>query len=399
MAGGRDVFNVEVFFIVFRESLEAIIVCSVLLAFLKRSFDQPGADRKVYKSLRKQVWLGMFLGVFVCLVIGGAFIGTFYTLGRDIWSSSEDLWEGIFCLLATIIISLMGIPMLRIPKMQEKWRIKLAKALVAKPKAKSFLNLGHYSKKYVMFILPFITCLREGLEAVVFVGGVGLVQTGSNRATGFPLPVFCGLIAGIAVGLLLFYFGASSSMQFFLIFSTGILYLISAGLFSRAAWYFDNYQFNTATGGDASESGAGPGSYDITKTVYHVNCCNPEIDNGWDIFNAILGWQNTGYYSSVICYNIYWIVIISILGLMLFEEKRGHLPFCKNLKMRDLNPMFHLKKGKKEQAEMTQAEVDELFKKAEKVRYNDKGERIFDDDEEIAEKSPAAVSAAPAAAH
>lgn len=250
-----------------------------------------------------------------------------------------------------------------------------------------------------MFILPFITCLREGLEAVVFVGGVGLVQTGSNRATGFPLPVFCGLIAGIAVGLLLFYFGASSSMQFFLIFSTGILYLISAGLFSRAAWYFDNYQFNTATGGDASESGAGPGSYDITKTVYHVNCCNPEIDNGWDIFNAILGWQNTGYYSSVICYNIYWIVIISILGLMLFEEKRGHLPFCKNLKMRDLNPMFHLKKGKKEQAEMTQAEVDELFKKAEKVRYNDKGERIFDDDEEIAEKSPAAVSAAPAAAH
>lgn len=316
MAGGRDVFNVEVFFIVFRESLEAIIVCSVLLAFLKRSFDQPGADRKVYKSLRKQVWLGMFLGVFVCLVIGGAFIGTFYTLGRDIWSSSEDLWEGIFCLLATIIISLMGIPMLRIPKMQEKWRIKLAKALVAKPKAKSFLNLGHYSKKYVMFILPFITCLREGLEAVVFVGGVGLVQTGSNRATGFPLPVFCGLIAGIAVGLLLFYFGASSSMQFFLIFSTGILYLISAGLFSRAAWYFDNYQFNTATGGDASESGAGPGSYDITKTVYHVNCCNPEIDNGWDIFNAILGWQNTGYYSSVICYNIYWIVIISILGLM-----------------------------------------------------------------------------------
>lgn len=399
MAGGRDVFNVEVFFIVFRESLEAIIVCSVLLAFLKRSFDQPGADRKVYKSLRKQVWLGMFLGVFVCLVIGGAFIGTFYTLGRDIWSSSEDLWEGIFCLLATIIISLMGIPMLRIPKMQEKWRIKLAKALVAKPKAKSFLNLGHYSKKYVMFILPFITCLREGLEAVVFVGGVGLVQTGSNRATGFPLPVFCGLIAGIAVGLLLFYFGASSSMQFFLIFSTGILYLISAGLFSRAAWYFDNYQFNTATGGDASESGAGPGSYDITKTVYHVNCCNPEIDNGWDIFNAILGWQNTGYYSSVICYNIYWIVIISILGLMLFEEKRGHLPFYKNLKMRDLNPMFHLKKGKKEQAEMTQAEVDELFKKAEKVRYNDKGERIFDDDEEIAEKSPAAVSAAPAAAH
>ena len=32
-----DVFNVQIFFIVFRESLEAIIVVSVLLAFVKQS--------------------------------------------------------------------------------------------------------------------------------------------------------------------------------------------------------------------------------------------------------------------------------------------------------------------------------------------------------------------------
>lgn len=368
----NDVFNVEVFFIVFRESLEAVIVCSVLLAFIKKSFNPDGKcqkitdpeQHKIYVRLCKQVWFGMIAGIFVCFVIGGAFIGTFYTLGRDIWSKSEDLWEGIFCLLATIVISLMGIPMLRIQKMQDKWRIKLAKSLLAKPKDGKKFSLSHYTKKYIMFFLPFITCLREGLEAVVFVGGVGLTGNGSKKATAFPLPVLVGLVCGVAVGLALFYFGTGSSMQIFLICSTSILYLISAGLFSRAAWFFTNYGFNKKTGGDASESGSGPGSYDISLTVYHVNCCNPGIDNGWDIFNAILGWQNTGYYSSVISYNVYWLVLIIVLFLMWFEERTGHLPFTKNLHLRQLNPMYYIKKGKREVAEMTKEEVDELVKKA-----------------------------------
>ncbi len=36
-------------------------------------------------------------------------------------------------------------------------------------------------------------CLREGLEAVVFVAGAG-VTTVNSKATSFPLPVVCGLI-------------------------------------------------------------------------------------------------------------------------------------------------------------------------------------------------------------
>lgn len=371
----NNIFNVEVFFIVFRESLEAIIVCSVLLAFLKKSFAE--GDQKIYKTLRRQVWFGMATGVLVCLVIGGAFIGTFYTLGRDIWSKSEEIWEGVFCLLATIIISLMGIPMLRIQKMQDKWRLKLAQAIVAKPKEKKFFDFSHFTKKYIMFVLPFITCLREGLEAVVFVGGVGLTNGGSNKATGFPLPVVCGLIAGIAVGLLLYYGGASSSMQIFLIASTCILYLIAAALFSRAAWYFDTFHFNQKTGGDASESGSGPGSYDIHRTVYHVNCCNPELDNGWDIFNAILGWQNTGYLSSILCYNFYWLIMITVIGLMLYEERTGHLPFAKNLRLAQLNPSYYLRKSKREHHDISEERAAELIREAEQVRFNQHGEREF----------------------
>lgn len=365
-----NVFNPQIFFIVFREALEAIVVVSVLLAFVKQGLG--GDDPKVSKKLIRQIWIGSILGVLVCLIIGAAFIGTFYSLGRDIWASSEDLWEGIFCMIATVLISLMGIAMLRINKMKAKWRIKLAKAILSEKRSK--FSLGHFTQKYAMFILPFITCLREGLEAVVFVGGVGL----NSPATSFPIPVITGLIAGILVGLILYYFGSTVSLQIFLIFSTGILYLIAAGLFSRGIWYFESYKYNKQTGGDASENGSGPGTYDISKSVWHVNCCNPETDNGWDVFNALLGWQNSATYGSVIGYNIYWLAIIVTIGLLLFQEKHGHLPFTKDLTLAQLNPMYHIK-GKKKN-ELSEREQQELF---ERVRNQKLGSEESESDKNV----------------
>lgn len=353
-----NVFNPTVFFIVFRESLEAVIVISVLLAFLKKGLGGADNDPVVYKRLTRQVWWGSLSGLIICFIIGGAFIGTFYTLGKNIWADSEDLWEGIFCTIATILISMMGVAMLRVNKMQEKWRVKLAQALLTPPKKrKDRYKFGYLAKKYCMFILPFITLLREGLEAVVFVGGVGM----NSQATSFPIPVITGLLAGALIGYLLYIGGTTQSLQLFLIFSTCILYLIAAGLFSRAVWYFQTYVFAKQTGGDASENGSGPGTYNIRQVVWHVNCCNPNRDNGWDVFNALLGWQNTATYGSVLAYCIYWIALIAVLLLMTYEERHGHLPFTKNLTLRSLNPMYHIKNKKK--SELTKAEQEELFAK------------------------------------
>jgi high-affinity iron transporter len=106
--------------------------------------------------------------------------------------------------------------------------------------------------------------------------------------------------------------------------------------------------WNEAVGSDAAELGAGPGSYDITKSVWHVNVSppqswltrlqltngkfgNPELNGGggWGIFNAILGWQNSATYGSVISYNIYWIAVISGFLTMRYKEVKGHWPLLK----------------------------------------------------------------------
>ena len=81
--------------------------------------------------------------------------------------------------------------------------------------------------------------------------------------------------------------------------------------------------------GDLSEVGSGPGSYNIDQSVWHVNCCNPEVGGGggWGIFNALLGWTNSATYGSVISYNLYWLAVMIGYTLMLVRERRGPLPY------------------------------------------------------------------------
>ncbi|KKA26896.1 hypothetical protein TD95_002123 [Thielaviopsis punctulata] len=320
------IFAVQIFFIVFREALEAVIVISVLLSFLKQCLGQPGQDMVLYKRLVRQVWVGSAIGLFIALCIGGAFIGVFYGLGKDLWSQTEDLWEGVFYLIATIIVSVMGLALLRINKMQEKWKLKIAESLSPTATTTGWTKwLGAWGKRNVMLLLPLITVLREGLEAVVFVGGVSL----SLPAKSFPLPVVCGCIAGLAVGYMIYRGGNAMSIQLFLIASTCVLYLIGAGMFSRSVWSFENYKFVQRVGSDVSEAGSGPGSYNILESVWHVNCCNAETDNGWDVFNALLGWENSATYGSVISYNVYWLALISAVVVLMYEERTGTLPFKK----------------------------------------------------------------------
>lgn len=119
---------------------------------------------------------------------------------------------------------------------------------------------------------------------------------------------------------------------------------MAAGLFSRAIWYFQQQDWNNAVGGDAAETGAGAGSYDIDQSVWHVNVSlqsfspssntnvakfgNPELNGGggWGIFNAILGWTNSATYGSVISYNVYWIFVICMFLAMRFKETKGYYP-------------------------------------------------------------------------
>lgn len=84
--------------------------------------------------------------------------------------------------------------------MQDKWRVKVVKAMETPEKADRKGHFGRIAGKYALFLLAFITVSREGIEGVVFIAGVSF----SAPATAVPLPVVVGLIAGCMVGWLLY---------------------------------------------------------------------------------------------------------------------------------------------------------------------------------------------------
>ncbi|KAI0347220.1 iron permease FTR1 [Trametopsis cervina] len=360
---GKNVFSVPIFFIVFRETLEAAIIVSVLLGLVEQianeddTFSTPTttvgekreengapnnsgelADQPVLESeedadtrrkrfirrMRWQIFAGSGLGLFIALAIGAAFIAVWFTKASDLWAKSEELWEGIFELIACLMIFVMGVTMLKMDRAKAKWRVKLQRAFDNRG---GRVDAGAKSGKWVLFILPLITVLREGMEAVVFVGGVSLGQP----ATSIPLATIVGLICGLVCGFLIYTFASRTTLTVFLVVMTNLILLIGAGLFSRAIGSFQEHAFNTLLGADVDDAGAagdGPGSYDVRGNVWHLDCCNPESNfdsNGWQIFNAIFGWTNNATIGTVLGYVFYWVAAIVVLIYLKWKEGRTKL--------------------------------------------------------------------------
>jgi FTR1 family protein len=111
------------------------------------------------------------------------------------------------------------------------------------------------------------------------------------------------------------------ALTIFLIVMTNLILLIGAGLFSKAIWSFQENAFNNLLGADVDDAGGdGPGSYDVRGNVWHLDCCNPETDMPWGIFNAVLGWTNSATQGSVLSYVFYWAMVIVVLVCMKFKE-------------------------------------------------------------------------------
>ncbi|KAI1788064.1 iron permease FTR1 [Ganoderma leucocontextum] len=365
----RNVFSVPIFFIVFRETLEAAIIVSVLLSLVEQIVHQdpallpgvvpptaststPAQDnegspheksnssnsnevlptspeltsgeepsqmdtKRILRKMRIYIFAGAFLGLFIALAIGAAFIAVWFTQASNLWAKSEELWEGIFEFIASIIIFIMGISMLKMDRAKAKWRVKLQRSFAGKAEGR-----GAKTGKYVLFILPLITVLREGMEAVIFVGGVSLGQP----ATAIPIAAIVGLVCGLVCGYLIYAFASRTTLTVFMVVMTNFLILIGAGLFSKAVWAFQENAFNHLLGADVDDAGGdGPGSFDVRGSVWHLNCCNPENNfdsDGWSIFSAIFGWTNSATVGSVLAYVFYWLAVIVVLVYNKYREGR-----------------------------------------------------------------------------
>ncbi|KAF9284133.1 high-affinity iron permease [Linnemannia elongata] len=304
-----SLFSVPIYFVIFRETTEAAVIVSVLLSFLSQVLAN---DNQMRNRLATQVWAGTALGLLISIAIGAAFIVVWNKYGNNLWAGSEGIWVGVFSLVAVVMITVMGMAMLRTTQIQEKWKGKLSKAMDNENQK----GLGNASRRYAMFILPLITVLREGLEAIVFIGGV----TFTTESKSIPLAVVVGLISGFIVGYILYRGGNRMNLHRFFTASTCLLLLLAAGLVARAVASFEAYVWGKLTNAQSDDGG----TYDPRYNVWALTCCDPKNNDlgGWQLFNALFGWSNIGSIGSVVCYIAYWLIVIVALVYMKLKRRR-----------------------------------------------------------------------------
>lgn len=200
----------------------------------------------------------------------------------------------------------MGLAFLRLPHARTKWRLKLLAAVESSAGSRTPKNnsgqegrrrkvRARAARGWILFGLPFITVLREGLEGVVFLGGIGITDS--------PRAILFGALTGFAIGGVLAYsFFARTehlTLQRFTTLSTIVLFLMGAGLASRSAYSLERQYFINGVGQAAAESGDGPGSYRVAGNLWKFAWGNPEpghegYSGWWQLLQSIVGWNNIG---------------------------------------------------------------------------------------------------------
>lgn len=282
-------FDVPAYFILLRETLEVTIIFAVLLGFI----DKLDVDNVLKKHFKKQIWIGTAAGLVVSLLIGAIFIIVFYTIKKDLWEDSEAIWEGVFSLIASTVITAMSLSMVRVQQWRIKWENKLKDA------TDQYLKKHERGNKWALILLPFTVVCREAVESIVFIAGIGFNQP----ASGLPIPVITGILTGFLLGYIIYKGSHKISLRVFFGITTTLLLFIAAGLFSSSI-----HEFEEATENE--------------HVIWELECCNPETNRFWDIMNNLFGWRNEATVGTTVGYFMYWFVVALIVSYLIYRERK-----------------------------------------------------------------------------
>jgi high-affinity iron transporter len=197
------------FVIALREGIEAALIVSIILAYLK----QLGAtDRS------RLVWWGTALAVFLSAAVGTVI----FVAGAEFEGTAEEVFEGLVTLAAVGVLTWMIFWMRRQgARIKSELQEKVDTALVA-----GGLALAG---------LAFFAVLREGIETALFLFAAakgtaveGTAVAPATQVTGAVL----GLALAIVLGVLLYRGGIRMNLRSFFRVTGMILIVVAAGLFA-----------------------------------------------------------------------------------------------------------------------------------------------------------------------
>jgi high-affinity iron transporter len=185
--------------ITFRESLEAILIIGIILSYLKKT-NHTRYNKIVYVSVALAVSVSIALA-YVFFSIAGGFTGVL-----------EEVFEGITMLIGAALLTTMILWMMNqrnvATSLEQKLDVEISEA-----------------HKLGIFLLVFVSILREGIELVIFLGAASFVSEESNL-----LGAIIGMAIAMVIGYLIFVSSRKISLKKFFTITSVLLILFAAGL-------------------------------------------------------------------------------------------------------------------------------------------------------------------------
>eukprot|EP00190_Bangiopsis_sp_CCMP1999_P007546 CAMPEP_0198725400 /NCGR_PEP_ID=MMETSP1475-20131203/2693_1 /TAXON_ID= ORGANISM="Unidentified sp., Strain CCMP1999" /NCGR_SAMPLE_ID=MMETSP1475 /ASSEMBLY_ACC=CAM_ASM_001111 /LENGTH=508 /DNA_ID=CAMNT_0044487171 /DNA_START=168 /DNA_END=1694 /DNA_ORIENTATION=+ len=284
-------FDVASYFISLREVLEMGLVFGIVLAYLKKT----GNDH-----LKKFVYWATGVAIAISLALGIA-VGVVYQRSQDSFLSGPNgkIFEGIIYLVAALLLSWMII-----------WMARMGKQLQHHMEAQLDRALGK-GNGWSIFFLVFIHIVREGVELVILL--VGVENEGHWRDV--LIPAIIGIATAILVCFLLFAGFMHLDIAGFFFWSSIILIMFCAGLFSRA--FHEMQEVPWFGPYDDAYSGDAWWNFALWNSS---NCCNDKTNQFFAMMRALFGYQDKPTFVELVTYFGYWALITAVFVFLYWKE-------------------------------------------------------------------------------
>jgi high-affinity iron transporter len=263
----------QVMFVVWRESVEALLVVGILYAWLKNG------DENARRGL-PFLWAGVGLGVLAAIALGAALVGFTEVLSGD----AQDYFQTAIVLIACVLIVQMVL-----------WMKKHGRTL-KRDMEQSLQKSTQDANWWGITLLVTLAIAREGSETVIFLYGVGFGQSGH-----VPVGQVLAAVIGLALAFVTFYIlqlgGKVFSWRLFFRVTEIMLLFLGAGLFETGVDKLIDKEFLPT----------------IVDQVWNSSWLLDDSSTFGSLVATLTGYRAHPALMNLIAYAVYWAVVYLLM--------------------------------------------------------------------------------------
>ena len=256
------------FLVALREGIEATLIISILLAYLKQ------IDARDRQNL---VWWGTGLAIVVSVLVGSVI----FMADAEFEGEAEEVFEGLVTLAAVGVLT---------------WMIFWMRRQGARVKSdlQERVDTALLTGGFALAALAFVAVLREGVETALFIFAAAQGTAVDSGGVGAQvLGAILGLAVAAALGVLLYRGGLKLNLRSFFRITGLLLIVVAAGLFAFALHELQEAGWLPMLAGTA---------FDISSTL-------PDDSGIGGILRAIFGYQANPTWLEVVGWIGYLVVV------------------------------------------------------------------------------------------